>query len=120
MDGIYQNNIDDLPKLSEYRFENIFKVYNEDGYYFYNIINNILISDNIDSDFYYEWTCDRPLPWTTISYMHYDTIYLWWLICSVNNIQNPIEFLQTGTRIKILKPEYVRLVLDKIIQQVQK
>lgn len=118
MRGEYQNNIDDLPKLNEYRFENLFKVYNVDGYYFYNIIGTLNIPEDLDPEFYYEWRVNKPMPWTIISYEHYETIYLWWLICSANQIQNPIEFAKTGTILKIIKPPYVREVVDRIFSRI--
>lgn len=119
MGGSYQNNISSLPNLDEYKFENLFRVYNIDNYYVYNIINSLKFDKDIDSSFYYDWTVNRPLPWTIISYIHYDTINLWWLICIFNNIQNPVQFIETGTNLQILKPEYVRLIIDKIKDRIE-
>ena len=118
MDGEYQNNIESLPNLDEYKFENLFKVYDIDNYYVYNIINSLKFDKEIDNTYYYEWTVNRPLPWTIISYIHYDTINLWWLICIFNEIQNPVQFVETGTRLKIFKPSYVRLIIDQIIEKI--
>jgi len=114
MSGEYQNNIDDLSVLNEYRYENLFKVHNIDDYYIYNIINSITFDKDLDQEYYYEWVVDRPLPWTIISHIHYDTIELWWLVCLLNKIINPIQFVETGTRLKIFKPSYVRNILDQI------
>lgn len=110
----YQNNIEALPKLSETKYENLFKVYQEDGYYIYNINSSLNFDKDLDEDFFYEWTLDKPLPWTTISYIHYDTIDLWWLLCLLNDIQNPVLFPEAGTILKIFKPIYVRRILDEI------
>lgn len=117
MDGEYRNNISELPKLSEYKYEKLFRVYNIDNYYIYNIINTLNFNKDIDKDYYYNWEVNRPLPWTTISYIHYDDINLWWLICIFNNIQNPIKFAETGTVLKIFKTEYVRKIIDQIDTQ---
>jgi len=40
MDGKYQNNIDELPNLEDYRYENIFKIYQkgDKDFYYYNIL----------------------------------------------------------------------------------
>jgi len=119
MDGEYQNNIEELSNLREYRYENLFKVHNIDGYYVYNIINSLKFDKDIDRDYYYEWVVDRPLAWTIISYIHYDTIDLWWLICIFNEIINPVQFVETGTRLKIFKPEYVRRIIDQIQEKIE-
>jgi hypothetical protein len=120
MDGEFQNNISELSKLDDYKYENLFRVYNIDNYYVYNIINSIKFDKNIDNDYYYEWVVRSPLPWTTISFIHYDSIHLWWLICILNEIQNPIQFPESGTRLKIFKPSYVRRIIDKIQADIDK
>jgi hypothetical protein len=119
MDGEYQNNREDLAPLSEYKYENLFRVHSIDGYDVYNIINSLSFDKELDRTYYYEWTVDKSLPWTIISYIHYDTIDLWWLICILNEIQNPIRFPETGTRLKIFKPSYVRRVIDQITSKIE-
>lgn len=118
MAGDYQNNLEELPKLNEFRYENLFKVYKQDQYYYYNIINSINFEEDIDEEFFYEWECDKRLAWTQISYIHYNTIFLWWLICSVNRILNPIPLVENGKKLKIIKPEYVRTILDRILSKI--
>jgi hypothetical protein len=111
----YQNNIPELPKLNEFRYENLLTVYQLDGYYVYNLINSLSMDTDLDQDFYYDWVVDKPIPWTGISYIHYETINLWWLICIVNGIMNPIQIIEAGNTLKILKPEYVRIIIDKVL-----
>lgn len=118
MRGDYQNNIDSLPRLSDYRMENLFKVYNIDGYYFYNLIGTLTFDEGMDDNYYYEWAVKKPTPWTIISHTHYQTIHLWWIICAFNNIQNPINFPEPGTKLKILRPQYIREILDKILSRI--
>ncbi len=118
MDGEYRNNISDLSKLGEYKYEKLFRVYNIDNYNVYNIINTIKFDKDMGNEYYYDWEVNMPPPWTTISYIHYEDINLWWLICIFNNIQNPIRFAETGTILKIFKPEYVRKIIDQIDQQI--
>lgn len=119
MDGDYQNNIDNLPRLNEYRYENLFKVYNIEGYSVYNIINSLKFDKEMDNEYYFEWRVDRSVPWTIISHIHYNDINLWWLICLLNGIQNPIHFPETGTMLKIFKPKYVRKIIDQIAQKIE-
>jgi hypothetical protein len=50
----YQNNIPELPKLNEFRYENLLTVYQLDGYYVYNLINSLSMDTDLDQDFYYD------------------------------------------------------------------
>jgi hypothetical protein len=120
MEGLYRNKTSILPNLSEYKFENIFKIYlNTEGYFFYNIIKKIKIPDDINSDIYDSLRLNRKLPYTAISYVNYNTIDLWWLICLVNNIRNPLELLEPGTLLKIIKPTHIPGIIDEIKSQLK-
>jgi len=115
--GKQQNDIPDLFPLDSTRYENIFKLYKDpNSIYFYNILNNIIVPDNIDQQFYYIIKLNRKIPWTTISYEEYGTIDLWWFICLVNKINNPIKFVEPGSELKIIRKNYLATVLN-IIQK---
>jgi len=115
--GKQQNNISDLEGIDPSRYENIFKLYKDsNSLYFYNILNNIIVPENIDQQFYYKITINRQIPWTTLSYEQYGTIDLWWLICLLNKIDNPVKFANPGTELKILKRNYLATILN-IIQK---
>jgi hypothetical protein len=115
--GKQQNDIPDLFPLDSTRYENIFKLYKDpNSIYFYNILNNIIVPDNIDQQFYYIIKLNRKIPWTTISYEQYGTIDLWWFICLVNKINNPIKFVEPGSELKIIRKNYLATVLN-IIQK---
>ena len=116
--GIKQNNIYGLNKLDDHKYENIFNVYIDDNYYFYNIMNTISFENLDNEEYYYYYKVDRSLPWTIISYENYKTIHLWWLICICNNVYNSTSFPEVGTILKIIKPDYVSDVLDQISQKV--
>jgi len=120
--GTYQNYNQNLPNLQLYRYENIFKTYqtkdaNKD--YFYNIIRNISVPGDITNDAFFTITYQANIPLTTLSYQIYGTTYLWWLICIINNIQNPFDPANSGKTLKIIKPTYINLVLTTISQQLQ-
>lgn len=114
--GDYQKNILSLPRLSDYQYENFFKMYlTEDSQYFYNLLSfSVYILDELDPSSFYEIQMDRSMPWTAISYNEYRTMDLWWLIMVVNKINNPMEFPQAGTKLKIIYPQFVRAVLTKL------
>jgi hypothetical protein len=114
-----QNEYPDLPSLSMYRYETFFNVYTDDNdFKFYNILKNISIfpSENSEAeDVYYVKPIDS---WTYISYKQYNTPDLWWLVCEYNQIQNPMDFPEPGTKLKLLKPVYVSYIISEINKQI--
>ena len=115
MEGIYQNNVNTLPSLRITRYENIFKLYTtEQSQYYYNLIQSIYLPDQIDEEYIYYQAISQKMPWTMVSFNAYKTIDLWWLICLVNKIYNPIKSPSQGTVIKLIKQEYVSTVLNEI------
>tara|TARA_Y100000310_G_scaffold4784_1_gene5687 strand:- start:176 stop:550 length:375 start_codon:yes stop_codon:yes gene_type:complete len=110
----YQNQIKELPPLEDVRYENIFKIAKSDKFFFYNIIKKISIPDDIQSDIFYEIRINSRKPWTTLSDEIYGTQELWWLICLVNKIYNPINNPETGKIYKIIKPDFVNPILVEI------
>jgi len=110
----YQNQIQGLPSLEDVRYENIFKVAKTDKFFFYNIIKKISIPEDIQSDIYYEIRINSNKPWTTLANEIYGTQDLWWLICLVNQIYNPINNPALGEVYKIIKPDYVSPILVEI------
>lgn len=116
--GLYQSQVAQLPKLQSTRYENIFKVYfNEDNLPFYNLNRSISFPNNLDPSLYSVVIYDTPTHWPIVSYRLYQTIYLWWMITEVNNIQNPFILPEPGTPIRYIKPEYVQYVLGQIKAQ---
>ena len=116
--GQYQNNISGLDRLTTYDFENIFKVYFDPDTqsYYYNIANSIFFPDNLSQDTYFLYKVPgNNMSWNYLSYIHYGTISLWWLLCILNDIDDPMIFPEPGTNIKVLIPD----VLRDIIQQIQ-
>jgi hypothetical protein len=111
-----QNDINELPQLESFRYENIFNVYkNDTDNYFYNILAKVNFPTSIEEAYYDTYTVPHDkLPYTFISYKLYGTTLLWWLVCSVNSIQTPVFFPKAGTKLKYLKPQYARLVIEQI------
>jgi hypothetical protein len=104
------------------RYENIFNMYedansNGDSYVFYNIINKVTISDDVDPNVFEYYTVPSQLPLTTISYRIYENISLWWLIMLTNNIKNPVKLLAPGSVIRVIKPEFLSSVLISLQQK---
>lgn len=115
MSGQFQNLITELTPLRAFRYENIFKLYQtKDGQYFYNILQSLALPDKINNDFIYYMQVTASIPWSVISYNAYKTTELWWLICLINNIINPIKAPSDGTLIKVIKPQYVMKIISEI------
>jgi hypothetical protein len=120
--GQTQNSIFSLPTLNRDRYENIFNVYkssSDDQYYFYNILNKVVLPEIIDDTLIDSITLNRNLPWTTLSYRIYNTISLWWLIVLLNKPKN-IFFAEAGVEYTYIVPSEVNSILDNIIQQVNR
>ena len=110
----YQNEIAELPTIEDVRYENIFKVAKDDKFFFYNIIKKISIPDELQSGIYYELRINSNKPWTTLAHEVYGTQELWWLICLINKVYNPINNPELGAVYKIIKPDYVNPILIEI------
>ena len=113
----FNNDNSSLTQLSDYSYENIFKVFQNNGYYSYNLLKKINFPQDLDQSYIDYVEINKKLSWTNLSYLEYGTILLWWLICATNNIQNPTQLPQPGTILKIIKPEYVPTILNAIKAQ---
>lgn len=103
------------PQLNLYDLANIFNTYEDvDGIQFYNLYNSIKIDGDIDPSLYDEIYFSQVDTWVELSQKHYGTTYLWWVILVANNINNPLEEITPGTRIKILKPNVVSQILSQL------
>lgn len=117
---MYHNDIPDLGSISDNRYENIFPVNQTsiNGYHFYNIIKSIRFDpSDLDPALYFKFNVNRRAPYTALSHSLYGSIDLWWLICIINDIDNPIKFLEPGTTIKVIRKQYVSTVIDTIKKQ---
>jgi len=113
--GLYRNDIGSLLNLPENAYENIFRMYTtSDNQVYYNILNNLVLPIEISNSYFYVVKVTRKTAWTVISYNEYKTMNLWWLICLVNGINNPIDYPAPGTQLKIIYPQYVKTILDEI------
>lgn len=109
------NKVDELGDLPSSSYETIFNMYKDQGeFYAYNILKTVRFPNDIEDEFFYFHQTAGRDPWTKLSFDHYGTIRLWWLVCLVNKIMNPVLLPEPGTVIKILKPIYVSEVIDQI------
>lgn len=115
IDGKFQNEITELPKLATGRYENIFKIYETSNkQFYYNILNTIQFPDDINPSIFYTIKVSQRMPWSMISFNEYETMDLWWLICIINKIDNPISYPDVGSELKIVRREFLRYIFDEI------
>ena len=108
------NEIDELLELSDFNYENIFKMYKVDDFYAFNILKTVNLPQDLAPK-HFDWVIiDRKMSWTNLSFLEYGTLKLWWLICLANGIINPVQFPTQGARIKVIKKEVVPQILRQI------
>lgn len=114
-----QSNFTDLPQLSFYRYENFLNIYSDDdGMKFYNILRSVNIFPANDSSVEIDYDVVLNDTWLLISYKYYGTMFLWWLVCEYNRIQNPTIQPEPGDKIKLLKKDYVWAIITNINKQI--
>jgi LysM repeat protein len=110
-----QNNIQDLPLLTQDRYENIFNVYqDENNNYYYNLLNTIVLPPNLPDSLFTSYITKPGDTLPFISYKNYDTINLWWAICIANNITNPIDPLDSGIVLRLPGVPILREIINQI------
>lgn len=113
-----RNNYPDLPSLSLYRYENFFNIYNDkDNTRFYNLLRAVNLYPAIDTAVEDTYNIAEGDTWIYISYKYYNTMYLWWLVCAYNQIQNPIDIPIAGTTIRLLKSQFVWPIISELTKQ---
>lgn len=115
----HQNDIPDLPDINKFVMENGFSVHQADDSYYYNILKTVIVPESIDPSYFTRVRINAPTAFTTISYKIYGRIELWWLICTVNGIHNPVEMVKGGVVLRILKPQYIDTVLSNLKESIK-
>lgn len=103
--------------ITSQNYENIFNVYEDDNNYYYNLLRTIDFPDVLSNNLYTIYEVGREEHYTVISYKHYGTTRLWWIITGANNIMDPSYPPPVGTRLKIIKPTYINDILSEIKNQ---
>jgi len=110
------NDINDIQvKITAQNMENLFNVYETDnGEYYYNLLRTVNFPIDINPYIYFEYETEPGDTWPLIAWKFYKNVKLWWLLCALNHIDNPVAQPTASTRIKVLKTSYVREVLTQI------
>jgi hypothetical protein len=114
-----QSDFTDLPDLSFYRYENFFNIYKDsDQTKFYNLLRSINVFPANDSSVEDEYDVQPDDTWISISYKYYKSVFLWWLVCEYNQIKNPTVMPEFGTKLKLLKSQYVWSIINELNRQI--
>jgi LysM repeat protein len=112
---MYQNQISELARLTEEKYENIFNVYqDEDDRYYYNLLETINFPDNLPDAFFTTYTVQPGDTLPFISYKIFSSINVWWVIALANQINNPVLPLETGSQLKIPNMNIIREIISQI------
>jgi len=111
-----RNDISDVAdQIFFQNYENLFNVYQtETGEYYYNLLRKVNIPLEVSSRYASEYITSYGDTWTGLAYKFYNDVKLWWIICTANNIQNPVNFPEPGTKLNILNVEVVQSILSAI------
>ena len=104
---------------SEFKLERNFNMYKHpDGkQFFYNILRTIDLPDEVVKTNYTLYFAKPTDAWTLISYKFYNRTDMWWLIALFNDVYDTFSPIESGMTLKIPKPDYVRMILDAIKEQ---
>ena len=114
---IKQNELTDtdIEQLDSQNMENIFNVYADgDGSYYYNLLKTVNFPEDLNPSVYDIYTAQPKDTWPLIAWKHYGNVKLWWIVCAVNQVDNPVGQPAQGAAIKILKPSVIRSVLSEL------
>lgn len=102
-------------KLSPQNYERIFNVYvGESNEYFYNLIRTVNFPKELDPSVYTNYTTVLNDTWPGIAWQFYRNVKLWWVICAVNQIINPVLQPKVGTQLKILSINVLKTLLNNL------
>lgn len=103
-------------RLSNVSNLHLFNIVEQDKEKFLNIFKSYTLKSSIENNdsYFYTYTIDTEDWWDSISTKFYETPFLYWVICMVNNITNPYEEIDEGQIIKVLKEEYLYQILKEV------
>jgi hypothetical protein len=67
--------------------------------------------DKVPPSYFEKYEVSRNDTWMLISYNKYNTTRLWWLLCKINGVENPLDDPEPGTEIKIFNTETVNEIV---------
>ena len=104
-----------------YRYENFFNIYTDENKFdFYNLLKSINLFPSKNSEAEDEYYTTFNDTWHLISYKYYNTMDLWWLVCAYNQITNPVKMPNIGTKLRLLKSNFVSKIIQELNNQLNR
>jgi len=103
-------------KLTPQNYENIFNVYEDEqnGWYYYDLLKKVNFPDELNPNIYSIYIVRSGDIWPMLAWRFYRNVKMWWAICAVNGIENPIVMPAVGTELKILNNITIRSILNQL------
>jgi hypothetical protein len=112
-----QNEINELSRLRNENYENMFNVYQTDTtdkMYYYNLLQTLSFPPNLPEVLFTSYNIVPGDTWPYISYKNYSTPNLWWIILYANQIMDATKMPNPGSTIRIPKSQIVSEILTQI------
>ena len=111
-----QNDLKDTTyTLTPQAYENIFNIYtDEDEQYYYNLLRTVNFPEELDKSTYVEYVVTHNDTWPILAWRAYRNVKMWWVIVAANQIIDPTVLPIPGSKLKVIKPETVRSLLNFI------
>ena len=95
--------------------ENMFNVYqDENKRYYYNLLQTIVFPQNLPNSLFKTYKTEWGDTWPLISYKHYNTPNMWWIILLANNILDATKIPKVGFELKVPVDAVVQTILSQI------
>ena len=85
---------------------------------FLNLFRSYRLNEDVISDvvFYDSYEVSNNEYWDDIAFNMYGISQLWWVVALINNIVNPFEELEVGQSLKVLKEDYIYVLMNDLEQ----
>lgn len=105
---------DDLSNVSQLKLFNILR--DENQVLLQNIWRSYSLNETIRDEtiFYNTYEMQDDDWWENAAYQFYGTPNLWWVLCIMNNVENPFEEINPGQQTKILRNSYIYQLIKEI------
>lgn len=105
---------EDLANTSQLKLFNILE--DENNVKLQNVWRSYSLNELVTDEtvFYQTYEINDDDFWDNISYLYYDSPNLWWVLCIMNNVENPFEEIEAGQETKVLRENYLYQLIKEM------
>ena len=105
---------EDLANTSQLKLFNILQ--DENNVKLQNVWRSYSLNELITDEtiFYQTYEMNDDDWWENVSYQYYDSPNLWWVLCIMNNVENPFEEIEPGQETKVLRENYLYQLIKEM------